>query len=335
MGMMTFQLGATLGSRLAGVVPICGSFHKGFNQAPNQVVAILATHGDRDTVVPANGNPPTSSDGYYYTSMSAIYGGDSYSPGWASANKCSGSSAEYTTPYDGDKSLACTSEGSCSGGDVVRCSFSGGHTYAPSNGPLTWWFLSKWTKLAHIGGGCSIGEPCANRTQLENIQTEVYADAEAAVEEVDATDFTRDGHYGDPAKGCKDDEDTIPLAGGRVCAPRINSTHLDADGLPTPACKLGGMRAFDNGCPKDVSGHARHGAWPQCFAKGLTKTPYENGEFHCGLTCGPCVLKEGSTDCGEEAHAKCPGASKCMAGELRQVTMGVCTYGVKATNVVV
>merc|ERR1712232_985576 len=37
-GMMTFQLGASMGPRLAAIVPICGSFQKGFNEAPSQGV---------------------------------------------------------------------------------------------------------------------------------------------------------------------------------------------------------------------------------------------------------------------------------------------------------
>lgn len=335
-GMMTFQLGASMGSRLAAVVPICGSFHKGFNEAPSDGVPILATHGFSDYTVPANGTPPTSSDGYFYTAMSEIYGGNEYSSGWKTSNNCSGEASHYVTPFDGASQLYCVSEGSCSGGDVVRCAFSGGHTYAPDNGALIWWFVSQFVKKSHIGKGCSVGKVCANKTtQLQRLEAHAVSSNPAPHDDFWQLEVKEPGHYGDPANGCLEDEDIIPLAGGRVCAPRIRSTRIEEQGLPTPQCKLGGMSPFQNGCPQDVTEGAARGAWPTCLAKGNTSTPYENAEFHCMLVCGPCELRPGSTTCGEIASAKCPGKSKCMFGELRQVNMGVCTYFEDDVNLVV
>lgn len=328
-GMMTFQLGASMGTRLAAIVPICGSFHNGFNEAPNGGVPVLATHGNRDTTVPANGTPPLGA-GWYYTNMAGIYGGDSYSSGWKKANGCSGSSSHYTTPYDGQSSLYCIGEGSCSGGDVVRCAFSGGHTYAPSNGPLTWWFLSKFAKMSHIGGGLSEGDLDTNQTEyLENLRFDEEQEQEPVATSDHEDGYSHGKHYGDPAKGCLEDEDEIPLGGdglfvGTVCAPRINSTKAPGK-LPIPHCKLEGNAPFKNGCPKD-RGVAKPGAWPICLDKGQTTTPYENGEFHCLLACGPCKIKDSSLDCGDDAHSQCPGRSMCIFGELRAVSMGVCGY---------
>jgi len=336
-GMMTFQLGASMGTRLAAIVPIAGSFHAGFNEAPTGGVAVLATHGFSDTTVPANGTPPLGA-GWYYTNMSQIYGGNQYSSGWKASNGCSGSSSHYVTPYDGKSSLYCISEGSCSGGDVVRCAFSGGHTYAPSNGALTWWFMNQFTKLTHIGGGLSAGDPLENKTSyLENLQFHTTEESQPVLVPNQIT--SSGAHYGDPAKGCLKDEDEIPVPGdgffvGSVCAPRINYTKAPTAKLPTPDCKLGGNEPFKNGCPQDLAPSVKKGAWPTCLDKGETTTPYLNGEFHCLLVCGPCNIQDSSLDCGDDAHSQCPGRSKCIFGELRQVGLGVCAYPKESSYIV-
>jgi poly(3-hydroxybutyrate) depolymerase len=61
-GMMTYQLGADLGHRLAAIVPEFGSFHRGFNMAPLEGVPVLDLHGTNDDTVPANYS--LSGDGY-------------------------------------------------------------------------------------------------------------------------------------------------------------------------------------------------------------------------------------------------------------------------------
>ena len=67
-----------------------------------------------------------------------------YSSGWKAANGCSGRASHYETPYDGTKSFYCVSEGSCTGGDVIRCSWTGGHHWlfdnAEANGGLVTFF---------------------------------------------------------------------------------------------------------------------------------------------------------------------------------------------------
>lgn len=330
---MTFQLGASMGTRLAAIVPIAGSFHYGFNEAPNGGVAVLATHGNRDTTVPANGTPPLGG-GWYYTNMEEIYGGNAYGPGWKTSNGCSGSRSHYATPYDGQNSLYCIGEGTCSGGDVVRCAFSGGHTYAPSNGPLTWWFMNQFAKLSHIGGGRTAGEPFVNSTTtlLEHMTFSTNEDSSDDLGFVENQEYMASGHhYGDPATGCLDDEDEIPIGGdgffhGSVCAPRIGTTATSDADVPKPDCKLGGNAPFKNGCPTDSARPEKKGAWPSCLDKGQTTTPYENGEFHCLLVCGPCKIQNSTLDCGEDAHSQCPGRAKCVFGELRQVAFGVCAY---------
>lgn len=326
-GMMTYQLGASLGTRLAAVVPVAGSFHNGFAQAPTMGVPIMDIHGTRDTTVPAN---TTNGGGWYYTVVSEIFGGNAYSKGWKSANGCSGSASHYETPYDGTSSLYCISEGSCSGGDVVRCSWNGAHTFISVNGALSWNFMSKWAKLSHVGGGCADGAAC------DPASSQLTVDGVLAEEDVPQSVFAESsrlvsvagGHYGNPADGCLDDEEGIPLAGGHVCAPRIDS-ELSPEQERAPACKFGDAFPIDdNGCPVDSAVAKQSTAWPACVAKGNTTDPYTNGEFHCVLACGPCDDADPETaECGEEAHNMCPSGAKCMLGELRAITYGVCTFG--------
>jgi poly(3-hydroxybutyrate) depolymerase len=159
-GMMTYQLGVDLASRLAAIAPQFGSFHRGFAMAPLVGVPVIDTHGTKDTTVP--GNVSLSGDGYYYTTTDEIFNGGKYSTGWKKANGCSGSSSTYTTAYDGIQKLHCALEGNCTGGDVVRCVYNGGHNWfnngGPDNGGLVTDFLLKWKKASHIGGGRSKGE---------------------------------------------------------------------------------------------------------------------------------------------------------------------------------
>ena len=64
-------------------------------------------------------NKSLSGDGYYYTTTKDIM------DGWKSSNKCSGGMTVYNNPYSGTDKLWCEGYQSCSGGDVVRCSWNG------------------------------------------------------------------------------------------------------------------------------------------------------------------------------------------------------------------
>ena len=160
-GMMAYQLGVDLATRLAAITPEFGSFHHGFNMAPLEGVALLDLHGSQDETVPANWS--LSSDGYYYTPTKDIFGGDRYSTGWLKANGCKGAGKHYPTPYDGEKELYCVQEGECAGGDVVRCAWDGGHNWlfdqAAPNGGLVTDFLLRWSKPTHVGYGRKRGAP--------------------------------------------------------------------------------------------------------------------------------------------------------------------------------
>lgn len=341
-GMMAYQLGVTLSNRVAAIAPQFGSFHRGFNMAPKSGVPIMSIHGKSDTVVPANTS--LSGDGYYYTTTSNIFNGDSYSSGWKKANGCSGSSTHYKTNYDRVKDLWCVSEGICSGGDVVRCSYTGGHNWfnggGKDHGGLVVDFMMQWTKTSHIGRGYSEGETMGPGEILEDI-TAVDEDETEAIEDPSFQEGVltqkAKAHYGNPKDGCLPDEDKVVSGIGHTCAPRIG-TESDADSLPTPQCKLGGTHATKNGCPTDAQLVSKSKAWPICLAKGNTTDAYEQGDFHCLLVC-PCQSgKTVNGECSAESHAHCPVGAKCVRGELRKRDQGVCTYplsGSEATELVV
>jgi polyhydroxybutyrate depolymerase len=204
-GMMAYQLGVSIASRLAAIAPQFGSFHRGFNAAPSQGVPVMDIHGKSDTVVPANVS--LSGDGYYYTPVSDIFGGDSYSSGWKKSNGCSGSAKHYATAYDGVKGLWCAAEGTCSGGDVVRCAYTGGHNWfnggGKDNGGLVTDFMLKWSKPSHIGLGYSEGEQLGEAEFLEDVT--IVEDIEEAAPEWTAQIVKpkQGGHYGNPASGCQ------------------------------------------------------------------------------------------------------------------------------------
>ena len=49
--MATYQMGASMSSRLAAIAPVAGAFHNGFVQPPYEPVPVLDTHGRSDRQV--------------------------------------------------------------------------------------------------------------------------------------------------------------------------------------------------------------------------------------------------------------------------------------------
>jgi polyhydroxybutyrate depolymerase len=341
-GMMTYQLGVDMHQRLAAISPEFGSFHKGFSMSPATGVPVIDLHGSKDTTVPANVS--LSGDGWYYTTTAQIFGGDSYSYGWKYANGCSGKSTHYVTPFDGQSKFYCVSEGTCSGGDVVRCMWNGGHNWlfnsATSNGAYVTDFLLQWAKLTHAGMGGVVGETPLAGAPLTDVrvlnETEAAA-ARLAEEELSSparlpslltSSAGKKAHYGNPTDGCLDDEDVLLVGSGVACSPKIGSTASTSseDKLPVPKCTLGGYGVHKNGCPADADVSKGSKAFSVCIAKDNTTDPYTNGNFHCVLGC-PC---SGAETCGAAADAHCPSGAVCERGELRNGAYGVCTY--KSSN---
>ena len=345
-GMQTYQLGVDLAKRLAAITPEFGSFHRGFAMAPSVGVPVLDLHGSKDTTVPANVS--LSADGWYYTTTEEIFEGGDYSKGWKAANECKGKARHWPTKFDGKHNFYCLSEGECSGGDVIRCMWDGGHNWLfnepKPNGELLTSFLLEWTKPTHAGFGYADGEAHAPAARpLTDVQIlgphDASPNVSAAFDSLPRTlepmaddAMAKRSHYGYPfvAAGCRADEEAIVAATGRTCAPKI-STRSAANGtaeakLPVPQCQLGGGAPHANGCPVDAPVSPKSKAWPVCLAKSpkAEADPYTRGDFHCLLVC-PCVGHLGA-DCGREAHAHCPRGARCERGELRNRAHGVCTY---------
>mmetsp|Transcript_55802 Transcript_55802/g.180896 ORF Transcript_55802/g.180896 Transcript_55802/m.180896 type:complete len:613 (+) Transcript_55802:229-2067(+) len=337
-GMMAYQTGVVMGHRLAALFPQFGSFHRGFNLAPPFGLPVMDLHGTRDNTVPANIS--LSGEGYYYTTTDEIFFGNQYSSGWAQSNGCTGTPTVYHTSQDGLHELWCVSAGDCPGGDVVRCSWNGGHNWfgnsAENNGQLVTEFLLKWTRPSHQGRGYSVGQLKGIPVLLEDIEisaVEVAPTLQDAQVEVAPSRAAPplpgpQPHYGDPDLGCLPDEDAIYAAYGRTCAPTIGVVPAAEDSPrgapPVPQCRLGGVAPFDNGCPKDFDGLLPGSkAFPVCLAKGDSSDPYMDGQFHCLLAC-PCSGSRVQCDADSDAH--CPGSSRCRRGELLNLGLGICTY---------
>lgn len=335
-GMMTYQLGVDMASRLAAIVPEFGSFHEGFALSPSSSVPILEFHGTKDTTVPANVS--LSGDGYYYTTVEEIYYGGKLAEGWRKANGCSGSPAHYPTSFDGQFELYCSSTGSCTGGDVVRCSWRGGHNWfgnnPTANGGLVSEFLMKWSKPSHIGFGRVQGEErgegelLEDITILENDEEEPNTFADLPVTLTPSST----GHYGNPRISCRNDEEEIEFGDdSSVCMPIISSKANDVNGVPVPNCKVGGSSPVeDNGCPNDAQVSPNSKAFPVCLGKGHSADPYLNSEFHCVLVC-PCTLGADGL-CTDDSHSHCPTGASCVLGELRHRGQGVCSFS-KSTSI--
>eukprot|EP00937_MAST-01D_sp_MAST-1D-sp2_P001511 g1511.t1 len=340
--MFTYQTGVSMASRVAAIVPVAGSFHKGFLQTPATKVPLLDLHGTKDKEVPCNTS--TSQDGWYFELQSSII------PAWAKANGCSRTSltaykaAGVTSANYAKFKLSCASHG-C---DTVTCAWNGAHDYfgdagqwggGKSNGDLVYGFFEQYTKSSHIGFARTAG---GNATAAPAVPLPTDVAAHRAFEPATARNFARavrfdssafapaapapganGTHYADPATGCQPDEEelTFEHSGetGRVCAPK-KTTAGAAAGAAAP-CGVGGVSPSKNGCPTDTPGAARgkRAAWPICLSY-----PTAGEDYHCMLVCDPCRV--GDTECSQEADDMCPKGAKCQVGFMKNMRQGLCVY---------
>lgn len=341
-GMATYQVGASMSSRLAAIAPVAGSFHAGFGQVPTVPMPVLDVHGNSDRIVPPNDT--TAANGWYYVVTGEILGG------WAVANGCSGAKGvrlPYPTSLDGVMGLSCVAHGTGCAAPAVACSYTGSHTYfannADANGQLVWEFLSKFSRPSHLGRGVSDeGSDEAPLEEPSALIPDLVGGAEAASPPAGAVrleaqlrasahdSWPHRGHYRDPKTGCRSDEDHLELTDGislgRLCAPRIPMVRGEQNSQPQPKCIVGGrFPDANNGCPKDVPIPAQSKVWPICLQ---VSSPSQASSFNCLLVCGPCrddPLNRPNT-CSDSAHDSCPSGARCMLGHLRAVNQGVCVY---------
>jgi len=359
-GMATYQMGASMSSRLAAIVPVAGAFHNGFQQAPYEKLPLLDIHGYNDKQVPCNasttGSTSTkalSQDGWWYNLLSDT------AAGWLEANGCSKPPAlgNYVPPLISSSTaskhkLGCTDHG-C---DVVTCAWDGAHTYfgatAEDNGNLVWGFMEAYTKATHVGYGYSEATPPEQRVRTRAPIVDVAAldtDAAAVAEALPRLDGPADSsvrpanqtasgmvesatHYGNPAHGCQHDEEVIMVssgvASGRFCAPKKlgpSTPASAADESKTP-CMLGGTTPnAKNGCPLDAPPPSvgERSAFPVCLQDDTVGAA---SDTHCALLCGPCRVGADGEGCADIAHASCPAEARCVTGTVKSVRQGVCLY---------
>jgi poly(3-hydroxybutyrate) depolymerase len=165
--MMVYELAthsAAVANRFAAIAPVAGSPLLGYGKVPPSWMPIMEIHGSTDNIIPANvsgsyrgercpRNPTAcsvSSDGFYYEVV------DSTMERFATANRCDNRNTDhYPTEFDGRTDLYCvTPHGRCEDAPVVRCTFTGGHTWPFGNGDanrrryalLIWEFFSVASK---------------------------------------------------------------------------------------------------------------------------------------------------------------------------------------------
>lgn len=338
--MATYQIGVSLASRVAAIVPVAGSFHVGFNQAPAVPVAVMDVHGFNDHQVPCNSS--LSQDGWYYTLNSEIF------KGWRKANGCGGAAlSHWPTPLDGVDQLFCVSEGYYCEGPVVRCGWRGSHQYFANdgrkNGELVWSFLSQFSKsksgalrrqplrtqgVSQHPGSFSGGKPDPQNTvpQAPHRPNTTVMHMAAVVENHSANMTASDSrvHYGDPRAGCRSDEDDLQLEEDvRVCSPRKAATG----DITQNGCLVGGLLPSLNGCPQDSLRPPGSKAWPVCLATGFAGLGHASAApFGCFLQCGPCRDAWSPNDCTPTAHSDCPPGAQCVTGWLRTLGSGICAF---------
>merc|ERR1719195_2013638 len=162
---------STLNSRFAAGVSAGGNPHIGFNLEPpitDTHFSVLDVHGTRDRTVPANASSglPYASDGdWYYTPI------DEVMEQYGQANGCSEINGIRTYPNSISNGVWCREMYECPDGvDVVRCSFSGGHTWPSSYAQFAWNFFESHPRVetANRGSLPAPSDPVTNDNPSAN-----------------------------------------------------------------------------------------------------------------------------------------------------------------------
>jgi len=328
--MFSYQLGVSMSNRFAAIAPVAGSFHRGYLQSPTTCVPVLDLHGSRDYTVPANaskGSEYARGAGWYYEPVEKVL--------TKFATMCDGCTGNrkrrrhFTTKFDGQNRLSCVSYGCDS---IVQCTWNGGHTWPEYSGALVWSFLKRFTLSEKDLLARSQLPEVAKLSNIEvlpiwsTVQTRREFSFEGVHERSTAETIEKARtavlRYGNPRlQACRKDEVVVQLSeNGLTCSPVASancSLSVELDSSKT------------NGCPTDHTPSAQFGntkAYPTCI-----QTDASN--YNCVLTCGPCRVGgdddgDGNfDDCSVEAHAVCPGGSRCVVGVHRHLHFGVCAYG--------
>lgn len=159
-GMMSYQMGVSMSTRLAAIAPTSSTFPHGFLQTPEAPVALVHLHGTADTEIPPQ--KMVSRLGWRWTLTEDVV------KAWADANGCTDIDNYRSKWFENAiirslpfHDLNCWNVGDCKNGDVLYCLWNGQHMYL-GNPPYTrirthadflWQFLERWTKPTHLGKG--------------------------------------------------------------------------------------------------------------------------------------------------------------------------------------
>lgn len=94
-------------------------------------------HDRTDRTIPMEG---VCEDGWVFESVESTH------ERWAREQECTMEMGlrNFTTPYDGgERNLSCVRKHGCIG-EIIRCTYDGGHGDTPKKGlQLSWWFLER------------------------------------------------------------------------------------------------------------------------------------------------------------------------------------------------
>ena len=319
-GMMTYQLGVTLGDRLA-IAPQFGSFAQGF-AAPKSAVPVLDLHGSNDTV-PANccrGQRVLLHAGRGDLPRRQVPGG------WMKANGCDGKTSLWPTKFDGQKQFWCIKL--CSSGNVVRRVEGRPQLALRRRG------VQRRPRHRLLSGGPRRAGR-ARRTPPPHRRPGARWRRRRRRRRAAAAGLGRrrrgaDAHRGHPLRRPR-----LGLPRRRGCdrggrRPRVRAEdwrqgrrRRRAADARVRARRGGavGQRLPDRRGPGRDGGQEEQAA--RLFGQDSAKAPggYANGAFHCLLVC-PWRRPTPSATTRRTSTA---GKSRCARGELRKMDLGVCT----------
>jgi polyhydroxybutyrate depolymerase len=124
---MATRLACDRADVIAAIAPVAGTLGTGVPCAPSQPVAVLASHGTADPVVPFNGGTMNGSGG-----VSDIVAAPAMASRWRDIDGCTNAPLEDVLPAKGDGTSVhrFTAVGCAGGTDVVLLQIDGGgHTW--------------------------------------------------------------------------------------------------------------------------------------------------------------------------------------------------------------
>lgn len=331
---MAYDLAIKFPQRIAAITPTAGAFMTGFSEPPAMPIPMMDIHGNNDDIIPGNATttvnyvPTSESEGGWYYTPTTLMLENGKAIGWRQANKCKGPNSEYATGIS-DNGLYCVNQGACEA-TTVRCFWDGAHSYAFNGGSKTGKlisdFLLQHSKPTHLGKGkSSVAYNITSSAKPAQASAKRVLHSAKASYTYPIKASAHRPHYGNPAKGCRMDEEAKTLDNGNftgsICAPKIE-TNREGE----PQCVLDDLTAnSQNGCPASTHTDAENMlVFPSCLGKSNRAKKVETAkDFRCYLTCTH-VKSQSVYD--HDADVMCPTGAVCMTGMRRNPHQGVCVF---------